>query len=117
MDTNNIRLVKDLFGLSSNEAWGIQKWQITKEDIQQEVQRFKSPIFFKPLKSKERDGCYDVYFEFRRIHPKMLGREFEIMNSNNKGQSPLYLSTPDEFDRDDFMSFVQKHNRRVIKNY
>jgi len=96
-------LMKDLLGLSSRESWRKPyESVITKNN--RDIDRFKSPIMFKPLKQNDNNG-YNVFFYAKEIN-NFLNKKFEIKSKNSK--SPLYLSTPKNFDVDDFIQFALK---------
>jgi len=87
-------IVRDLFGLSSDQSWMSYKTTISKEN--KEIERFKSPITFKVI-----DG--DVYFWANETIQQVLDQEFKVL-SNNKGD--LLLKTPNEFSFNDFFTFA-----------
>jgi len=89
-------LLRDLFGLSSDQSWMSYKTTISKEN--QEIERYKSPITFKIVNNK-------VYFWANKTVEKILDKEF-VVKSNKKGD--LTLSTPNSFDFDDFFNFTFK---------
>lgn len=92
-------LLRDLFGLSSEQKWGKPyNAEIKKEH--QEIERFKSPITFKIVDNV-------VYFWANDTTERILGKEFKIQ-SNKRGD--LKLSTPREFDFDDFFEYVKTIN-------
>lgn len=96
------KLMKDLLGLSSSEEWKIPyKAKIEKKHLPKKIERFKSPIFFKPIKT---DSGYRVYIGYDEIPSEMLNTEFEIENGRNT--QPLLLKTPDNFDVGDFLKFA-----------
>ncbi|SFV51966.1 FIG00936276: hypothetical protein [hydrothermal vent metagenome] len=87
-------ILRDLFGLSSNERWLSYKANITKEHTT--IKRFKSPITFKVVDQT-------VYFWANNTIEKIINQEFKIL-CNQKGS--LKLKTPKEFVFDDFFEFV-----------
>lgn len=102
-------ILRDLFGLSSDQSWLSYGATISKEN--KEIERFKSPITFKKL-----DNI--VYFWANDTTEKILEKEFKIQS--NKG-GDLTLSTPSEFDFDDFFYFsfnidLSKHIESEYQN-
>ncbi len=95
-DSNEKHIVRDLFGLSSEESWLSYKASISKENP--DIKRFKSPITFKIV-----DGR--VYFWANDTVGDILDEEFTI-KKNNRGD--LELDTPQEFDFDNFFDFTFK---------
>ena len=108
-DSGNYKLVRDLFGLSSSEFWfSYNKVTIKKEH--QEIERFPSPIIFKVIKDK-------VYFwGDNKIVRKLLNKSFTIKKGDktNRKIKKFELSTPNEFDFDDFFNELLKVD---LKNY
>lgn len=92
-------LLRDLFGLSSEQSWKSFQSTITKEN--NEIARFKSPVTFKPV--MENDKRMRVYFWADESVSKILDKEFSIKAGREKG---LKLKTPENFDFDDFFEFA-----------
>jgi hypothetical protein len=106
-------LVKDLLGLSTAEVW--QRYDrsrpvISKEDIDGVIKRFKSPIYFKPIKMPY---GYEVWFDAEIVNPLFGGKIFNI-KKDNRGALQLItpvLNQPNPiFDIHDFISFAVKQN-------
>jgi len=95
-------LMKDLLGLSSSESWKSYRATVDKEN--ETIDRFKSPITFKPIKNKE---GFDVYFFPEKIENGFLDQTFHIKFNNRNN---LSLKTPQTFDVDDFIQFALKIN-------
>ena len=87
-------LLRDLFGLSSEQSWMSYRATITKEN--KEIERFKSPIIFKVIDNK-------VYFWANLSIKEMLNKTFQIQY-NKKGD--LRLKTPPKFSFDNFFAYV-----------
>ncbi|UZW14961.1 hypothetical protein OSC52_03710 [Clostridium pasteurianum] len=110
LKSKNVMLVKDLFGLSLKEKWkqnNNYEWIITKKHLckdkdeeRDKIERFKSPIFFKPIQISR--NKYNIYFGAVPINEELLGQEFSIKN-NDKDE--FILKTPDKFDFHDFFQF------------
>ena len=88
-------LLRDLFGLSSEQSWMSYKATVKKEHS--DIERYKSPITFKYIDNK-------VYFWVDNSYEKVLGQTFKI---TTRGKQPLNLATPKEFSFDDFFEFVK----------
>lgn len=99
-------LIKDLLGLSVMEKWHKQGFTITKTHINGEIERFQSPIFFKPIRKSQ--NKFIVYFEGRDIPKQFLDQAFNIKKD---GSGDLQLKTPKNFNIDDFMKYVIKNNK------
>jgi len=87
-------LLRDLFGLSSDQSWMSYKTTISKEH--EDIERYKSPITFKIIDN-------NIYFWANDSVEKMLNKEFKIQQ-NKRGD--LKLKTPKEFTFDDFFEFA-----------
>jgi hypothetical protein len=95
-------LFKDLLGLSSTENWHHPYHKtITKECIDKSVDRFKSPIIFKPIRIN--DNSYDIFFKGNNIPGEYLNKKFRIKDSFH---SNLTLTTYPKFDIDDFLKYA-----------
>ena len=90
-DSGNYRLVRDLFGLSSNENWRIPyKAKITKQHPQ--IERFPSPLTFKVINNM-------VYlWGDNEIMNKILNKRFRIKYR----EEGFCLYTPNAFDFNEF---------------
>ena len=97
-------LLRDLFGLSSSQEWRSYHRTIEKEDTNLDkdnkpvIERFKSPITFKVVDGK-------VYFWVNESYKRILNQTFKIKIGN---QNNLNLSTPAQFNFDEFFEFVLK---------
>lgn len=92
-------LFKDMLGLSSSEDWRSYRKRITKDNP--DVERFKSPILFKPIRRK--DNSFDVFFKGISVPEKYLDKEF-VVKCNNSGN--LHLKTFKDFDIDEFLDYA-----------
>lgn len=109
-------LVKDLLGLSTNEDWkkngilnkeNVQKVKSDK-NLEEKIERFQSPIFFKILKLNEK---YTIYIKLNEI--KILNKDFRIFFKENN-EKEIFISTPENFDLKEFFEFIKEKN--VFKN-
>lgn len=99
-------LFKDLLGLSSSENWRLPYRQtITKEHLknnnESEIERFKSPVIFKPIRINE--DSFNVFFHGYTVPNDFLGKQFKIKHNN---QGNLTLKTYPKFDIDDFLDYA-----------
>ncbi|MBD3829405.1 MAG: hypothetical protein IE890_02845 [Arcobacter sp.] len=92
-------LLRDLFGLSSEQTWMSYKANIKKEDNEKKIDRFKSPITFKKVSGK-------VYFWADKSVEIILNKSFKVSTGGKK----LDLSTPKEFSFDAFFEYVKTIN-------
>lgn len=123
------RFYRDMLGLSTNQGWKFYHATVKKESAQtrdeDKINRFKSPLTFKPLYLD--DGSVIVLVIPSTIPDKYKGHEFILVsqwdhNKENKkfiGENegkPMQppMSTPEKFDIYDFMSYVFKGSGRAI---
>jgi len=103
-NSNNEYLIRDLFGLSSEQRWMSYRANISKEHNEKnknkKIERFKSPIIFKPIIEHDR---VKVYFWADSNIKAFLDKEFVIKN-NKRGD--LKLSTPSTFSFEEFFKFA-----------
>jgi len=112
--SNQKYLIKELLGLSTEESWKSYGASIKRES--KEIERFPSPLFFKPLIKKD---VAEIYFEPLRINSKMYNTEFHITSSSSRDTLSLSTPTKDVFTVKDFIDFainvdLEKH---VQKDY
>jgi len=103
LDNNEVangKIVRDLFGLSSSQSWMSYRATITKEHTQKEIDRFKSPITFKPVLE---NGKMRIYFWADKSVEKILNKEFLVKFDRKSG---LKLKTPTTFTFDEFFEFA-----------
>lgn len=108
--SSNKKLVKDLFGLSTNESWLSYRGKITKEN--NEIDRFKSPLLFKPINMS--DTSYRVFFCVDTYSKEIFDREFVIKN-NDSGN--LKIKTPERFSFTSFFDFIFDKNNFDIDSH
>lgn len=99
-DSDNEKIMRDLFGLSSSQSWMSYKATVTKDDTAKEMARFKSPITFKPI---QEGNQMRIYFWADESVSSMLNKEF-LIKVNNSGD--LKLKTPSDFSFKSFFDFA-----------
>lgn len=125
------RLVRDLFGLSSEQTWmnypgRNNRPSITKDDPTKTIERFPSPIRFKPIQHPD-DDFMTVYFWYEPIPDVYRQASFKI----KKDAQPNHhepMKVWEEFDLEAFFTFafaegrlensisVHHHNGRVLED-
>jgi len=90
-------LIKDLFGLATTEKWEA-KWNFEIEKQITDVERFKSPIFFKPILTQQ---GYIIYF-----HAEELTDNNSIIRKTVTINAACSIPTPVSFDFHDFFDFL-----------
>jgi len=107
------RVVRDMLGLSTEQTWrgydgGRNGATILKSDPSKKIERFASPIIFKPIKTK---GGYEVYFWATPIPEKYKTAKMDIkVNRDIIGS----FANWDTFDIDHF--FSNYLNETTVKN-
>jgi hypothetical protein len=90
----NLFLIRDLLGLTSEAEWKGTEYnnaKITKANS--EIDRFKSPITYKPILFADDDGeFYRVFLFFEKIPEEFLAKSFNVKVD---GIGDLVLDTPD----------------------
>lgn len=116
-------LFRDLMGLSTEQDWmnyGEQKTDrngrkidnafkpdvISKVSADNTIDRFKSPITFKPIKRKDKE-IFDVYIVKNEIPERYLGHTFTV-KSKTSTSGNLNMNTPSNFSLDDYLNFCFK---------
>jgi hypothetical protein len=111
-ENENKFLIRDLLGLSSSEKWLSYKATINKKAKDELIQRFKSPIIFKPVFDPAQRE-YTVYFGGVTTNV-FTNQTVEIKSDRNK--QDLELTTPDKFDVNKFLNYVVEKNIKVHKH-
>lgn len=91
-------LYRDMLGLSSEQSWLSYKAKVTKTSKNGAIDRFKSPITFKPFQSPK---GWDVYIIPQAIPAEMKNTAFVI----ESGGKQTTLFTP-EFNLDQYLKFA-----------
>jgi len=95
-------LIKDLFGLSTAESWRSYRSMVEKKS--ETVQRFQSPILFKPI--SDSNGNFTVHIKANDIPKEMLNRNFDI---STRGKRSFNIRTPENFSVKEFLDFTFKN--------
>lgn len=122
------RLYRDMLGLSTNQEWKFYHATVKKESAQvrdeDRINRFKSPLTFKPLYLN--DGSVIVLVIPSTIPDRYKGHEFILVSQwdhnkenkkfigENEGKPMPPMSTPEKFDIHDFLSYVFKGRGKAI---
>lgn len=97
--TNNNQqmfLYKELLGLSVLEKW---KKNVEKKHVNNQIDRFKSPLFFKPVNNK----VYILFHPFL-INNEMFEQEFQV--SGNSRSFMIKTSNNSNFNYDEFLQYA-----------
>jgi len=104
------RIIKDVFGLSTNEFWKSYNKALKKKSVEKikEYKRFQSPITFKFI-----DGS--IYFWANETFREILGKEFLVILEDKKGfYCKEKLQVVENFDFDKFFEFFKGVNLEKI---
>lgn len=108
-------MYKELLGLSTSELWLKKGATLTREN--KEIQRFKSPILFKPIHVEEGEkSYYKVFIYLTPIPQEIRGKAFEIKWSLATESETMYMS--DFFQIEDYFKWIfdNKSNLVTISN-
>ena len=100
-------LVRDLLGLAPIQEFLKPEKFTIKYDKDNPVQRFRSPITFKPIENSA--GGFDVYLITTPIPAALFGKKFQINKLVDKNAlDHIGLETPPEntFDIDEYLDFA-----------
>ncbi|MBL7729658.1 MAG: hypothetical protein JNM88_00655 [Chitinophagaceae bacterium] len=102
-------LIKDMFGLASEETWDAKYDRFKIEKIIEDVDRFKSPIFFKLLM---RGDHFKIFFHAHELTTEnsVIGRMVEINKT-------LRIRTPSVFDFHSFFDYLSNADAFNLDNH
>jgi len=109
----NFPLLRATLGLAQSQKWD-NNFLITK-DPEEPIERFSSPIVFKPIRNAD---SITVYFDWIETNTGLWGRTF-LTNYQGSNNNDLQLTVPrrDDFDPDGFMKFLVNKNPRDFFNF
>ncbi|MBK8110489.1 MAG: hypothetical protein IPK46_09250 [Saprospiraceae bacterium] len=128
-NNTNYKLVKDLFGLSSDESWRsygskISKAQaLKKENGWEEINtkkatftRFKSPLLIKPIINPG-ENSISIYFvlDQKSIDLALKTNRSFIIKSDKLNKS-FFIEYPSSFNLTDFFNFITNKNKINLTN-
>lgn len=110
-DRGTPMLYRDMLGLSSSQSWYSYNATVTKTAKNPDIDRFKSPITFKPFR---RNQGWEVYILAHPVPAKMKNTGFIIESGRNKTE----LYTP-EFDLHDYLKFAFSYfdEQNTVEDY
>lgn len=117
-DDSDKFLFRDLLGLASEQSWRYyDEDTITKvafDESGEELQRFKSPITFKPVLQNE---GFKIYILLDRIPENYLGSKVEISSLKyGNEEEPLILNIPDSFPLKGYLNWAVKFYQSKKRN-
>jgi len=106
---SNEYLVRDLLGVAPSQAYEFYHFSL-QYDEKNEIERFKSPITFKPIHLDDRDSTkFTVYLILNPIPEGIFNKEFKINKVGGQSVDPITLKTPPltvRFNIEDYFNFV-----------
>jgi hypothetical protein len=102
---NSQLLYRDLLGLASETIAGGAT--LSKENIDSDIERYKSPILIKPITTEK--GSY-IYIGYVSIDSQMLNKEFSIKKDKI---GSLKMFTPTIFELKDYFDFLFKKSNHT----
>lgn len=108
-DPEEARFLRAMLGLTGAYKFKYSR-TISVKDSESSIERFASPIIFKPLNL---GGNLCIYILLRKIPSEMFGHKFTFYDKNN-GYKPHCLSTPkkEEFSLIDFMKYYVEEEKK-----
>lgn len=118
VDAGSKIMYKELLGLSTSEVWsdknatGIEA-TLTREN--EDIQRFKSPVLFKPI-SVEEDGrkYFKVFIYLTPIPQEIRGKAFEIKWSLKDNEPKTMYVDSDFFHIERYFTWIYNNKSRLI---
>lgn len=111
-------LYRDLLGLASDVKYGCNT--LNKKDInnkEEAVQRFKSPIFIKPILGCDGYIVYVGYIDLR-TEQNILKKKFQITISQGKTVNASFeIQTPERFDLGDYFDYLLRTETTGISKF
>jgi len=103
----NEYLVRDLLGVAPLQHYRSYDFYLQYDETN-EIQRFQSPIIFKPIATDENN--FRVYLILNHIPDEMFNKKFKINkipeNSSKESFDSKELFTPPRFDIEDFLKYA-----------
>ena len=96
-------LVRDLLGLAPSHRYKVKGQEISLKYENEEIERFQSPILFKPISFNNQ---FKVFLILSEIPEEFLNHEFRIIKKINGKIDEATISTPESFDLKDFLNFA-----------
>lgn len=109
----NEYLVRDLLGVAPSQTYNYYYFSL-QYDEKNEIERFKSPITFKPIHIDDRDRSrFIVYLILNPIPEGIFNKEFKINKIGGQSVDPITLKTPpltEHFNIEDYFNFALNIN-------
>lgn len=102
-------MYRDYLGLATDSF--VKPWRATISKKSKTIERFKSPVFIKPIKNI--DG-YSIYVGYYNTVEKLKNAQFEVTSTNRKGKFTLKLF-PD-FRLEDYLKYCIDNGGMFVKH-
>jgi hypothetical protein len=105
----NLPMLRGVLGLATSQNWDSSN-TIVIQNKEKKIDRYASPIFFKPIRNDDR---FTVYFDWLESDKGIWGKTF-LCNVKGKNTSDLKLTVPNkkDFNPAGFMDFIVKNHPR-----
>lgn len=97
-------LYRDLLGLACESQYGDIHSKVLKSN--NDVERFPSPIFIKPMINVANENQFIVYVGYRKNEDNILNKQFNINLNINRTKKNFNISTPREFNLEDYFNYI-----------
>lgn len=106
-------MYKELLGLSTNESWQKKGAKLTRQNA--DIQRFKSPILFKPILVEEGEKSYfKVFIYFSPIPQEIRGASFKITWSLKPEDPKTMYMDSDFFYIESYFTWIYNNKSGLI---
>lgn len=111
------KLVRDLLGLATEQEWHtygddkVTKTFVPDEGDERQIERFKSPITFKPMRLD--DNTFRVFVLLRELPEQMFDANFMLESSRQKKSYHLRTPYKNQFSLADYFDWLFKADSKV----
>lgn len=102
-DSSKRYLYRDLLGLACESQYGNNNKVIKSNN---DVERFSSPIFIKPIKINEYKFKVYVGYRILKNEENILNKQFNINLNINRTQTNFNISTPKVFNLEEYFNYI-----------
>jgi len=104
----NLPMIRSILGLATSQKW--KSISVSTTDVNGEIIRNTSPIFYKPV---IRENKFIIYFDWCESNNGIWGKSF-ITNYSGSNSEDLHLTVPQkaDFKPNDFMEFIVNNHPR-----
>jgi hypothetical protein len=110
-ETTTKQFVRGLFGVSEIQSWRSYRKTLKVSSTDKTIDRVPSPVMFKVFVD-DRNKAY-VYFYIKPLESEIFGKKFTFEMNIHK--PPLKLTTPSQFDGEDYIAWVVNEINTQLK--